>query len=242
MQGLIFSLSEYISSLTLSFLWTRTNIFLGVLWTLSIEFIFYLICFFIGKFTNVKLFLLQFFLLQCCFSAGYFLNNFYIQTLGYHAIYLLIICIGSTFYLSNKGTYNYFIKFLLTIYSILVCLFGFYLYKIGNIYEANYQQPGNLLLAALLFVISLTIFNIDKIKIPYIVSYLANLVYPIYLLHVAFGLLSIFFFRSYIENPYILLLIAILVSFAAASIMHTLIEVPFLNLGSNLIKLTRARK
>jgi peptidoglycan/LPS O-acetylase OafA/YrhL len=236
MQGLIFPLSEYIASLTLSFMWTKNNIFMGVLWTLSVEFIFYLICFSMGKFTNIKLFLSQVFLLLCCFFAGYFPNNFYVQTLGYHSIYLSIICIGSTFYLSNKSFYNYFIKFLLILYSILICLFGFYLYKIGNIYEPNYQHPGTLLLASALFTISLTIFNTDKLKIPYIVSLLANLVYPIYLIHVAFGLLSIFFFRSYIDNPYILVMIAVVISLLIAAILHISIEAPFINYARKIIK------
>lgn len=102
MQGLIFPIESYISSISLSFFYTGVGSIAGVLWTLAIEVVFYLIACAVGVFSYRRLVLVQAILLLLIFIGVHFKENHYAWIIGWQARFLLMITIGSAWFLAEK--------------------------------------------------------------------------------------------------------------------------------------------
>lgn len=242
-QGISFTLSSYLASWTLTYHVFGVAPVAGVLWTLVIEVLFYLCACILGKFSMHKLFLLQAVMLTILLVSVRFPNIFYLVLAARQAKYLLMIAVGSAIYLAEKET-DWHRKILFVSGAIFVSYFGSQLYKLVHEDTSTYNNPNTYFLGLGLFLffqwaakLSSAIFN----KLPNVFFLLADLVYPIYLLHATIGLGTMALMRSVTSEPYLLLLAAITASILLSWLLHKFIEVPGISQGRLLVKRLEAR-
>lgn len=233
-QGVYFSLSSYLASWTLTYPLLGVTPVAGVLWTLIIEVIFYVCACLIGKFSIYKLFLLQVGLLAIILASLKFPNEYYLMLAANNGKYLLMIAIGSAIFLAEKES-EWHSKISLVLGAFILSYLGFQLYKLGHEDVSTYNNIGTQLLAVALFLAFhwLATFNIFK-KIPHVIFWLSDLVYPIYLLHVAIGLGTMALLRPLTTEPYFLLTAAIASSISLSWLLHSCIEKPGISVGRKL--------
>lgn len=234
-QGIEYSLSSYIASWSLTYVLFGVIPVMGVLWTLVIEVIFYMISAAIGKFSVFKLILLQAALLICVL-LGVSNSGYYYGVLGKNAVFILYITIGVSFFLAEREEKRVN-KMALILNSVVISYLGFQFYKknLGSI--GTYENLGTHLLAVGIF---LALMVLDKMKffarIPKFVTWLSDLVYPMYLFHTALGLATMAVARSYFDNYIFMLCCAISITMLAAWIAHVAVEKPFIGLGRRFTK------
>jgi peptidoglycan/LPS O-acetylase OafA/YrhL len=114
---------------------------------------------------------------------------------------------------------------------------GFKIYKFGHNDTSTYQNFGSQLLALAIFYLfySTQKYTLGFMKKLPILYKIADLTYPLYLLHAAIGLGSIYFIRDYFDNQYVVVLLAIVISCLFAIVIHILIEKPGIAFGKFLI-------
>lgn len=229
-QGILFNAKSYLASISLTYFWLGVVPVAGVLWTLVIEVLFYLIAFLLGTFTLRKLVLVQSTLLLVILLGVLYREHYYVWLAGYQARFLLFILIGSSFYLAEKEQTS-LAKLAIFLPSIAFSYIGFQFFKIGKVDASSYEDIGNHLLSVAMFVSFYQLGPLLFKRLPKVVSALADLVYPFYLTHVAIGLVTMAFVRQYIHQPYPMLLSAILASLLASWLLHRFIEKPSINFG-----------
>lgn len=240
-QGIRFSVLSYISSISLTYLFVGVVPVMGVLWTLVVEVFFYLLACVVGKFTIYRLYALQTGLLMLIwFSYKYPAINS-LMLAAVQAKYMLMICIGSAVYLVERET-AWDRKIGLVGGALIISFLGFQLFNFGHVDGSNYATVGNHLLAFGLFVSFHLMGGMRSMRnfSPKILK-ISELVYPIYLVHAAIGLICMLFLRQFTSSPYILLLAAIFSSLFMAWILHVAVEVPGIALGRKIINKMRQR-
>lgn len=235
-QGITFELKEYLSSLSLTFFYTRIENISGVLWTLAIELLFYLIAFLIGRFTLQRLFFAQAILLLTILVGTLFPNHYHFWIIGWQARYILMITIGSAIYLAQKELkFSNQIQIILP--SLLMSFIGFQLFKFGQVDITTYETIGTHLLATGIFIVFIKLGPKLVSCVPQSIMRLADMVYyPLYLIHAATGLAAIAALRNLISNPYLLLTLAVIISVFFAWCVHILIEQPGIHMGRLIIR------
>jgi peptidoglycan/LPS O-acetylase OafA/YrhL len=208
---------------------------MGVLWTLVIEVFFYLISAAIGKFSVYKLMLLQAGLL-ICILLGASNGGYYLGLLGKNSLFILYITIGVGFFLAEREARPEY-KIALVLNSVVISYFGFQFYKNNIGSTGTYENLGTHLVVVSIFALLMTL---DKLKffarIPKAVTWLADLVYPMYLFHTALGLATMALARSFFNNHIFMLGSAIFVTIATAWLTHITIEKPFIGIGRRLTR------
>lgn len=234
-QGIIFDAKSYFASISLTYFWFGVVPVAGVLWTLVIEILFYLIAFLIGTFTLRKLVLVKSTLLLVILLGVLYREHYYVWLAGYQARFLLLILIGSAFYLAEKEKTT-LAKLATLLPSIVFSCIGFQLFKLGKVDASTYENIGTHLLSVAIFVVFYQLSPVLIKRLPELVSTLADLVYPLYLTHVAIGLVTMALVLEYIYQPYLMLLSAIVASLIASWLIHRFIEKPSINFGRRLTK------
>lgn len=234
-EKITFGVESYLASITLTYQWVGVVPVMGVLWTLVVEVIFYFIAFFIGTFTFKKLVLVQSTLLVVILLGVVYRDQYHFWLAGYQARFLLFILIGSAFHLAEMEE-PILAKLAILLPSIAFSYIGFQLFKLGKVDTTTYQNLSTHLIAVMVFLgfhqVGPALLKVKKFPKP--LSILADLVYSFYLIHVAIGLVTMALVREYIQQPYFLLLSAILTSLVASFFLHKCIEKPGINLGRKL--------
>lgn len=239
-QGIVFSLSSYLASITLTYEYLEITPVAGVLWTLVIEMIFYFLAFLVGRFTLGKLVFVQGALLALVCAGFLSKGQTLVWLIGYQARYLLMITIGSAFYLAEKEE-SLSEKISTVLPSVVFSFVGFQLFKTGGAPASSYENLGNLLLASAIFVFFTAGVSPFVKRLPFVVGFMADMVYPIYLVHSAVGLVFIAFLRNSLDEAYLLLAAAIVSSLVIAFVLHVLVETPGINLGRTAVRALKAR-
>lgn len=150
----------------------------GVDWTLRIEFFYYILIaliYFKNKF-NLKATIFCVVITSSLVIATYFYNENYFN---YRLIYLNFIFLGSLFYLLEKENFSNFKNNAYTAIAMVLSIFIFEIFRVDDIY----LLPGMLFGMAIflfLYFIHQTKFRINSSKF---VTFLGNLSYTSYLLH-----------------------------------------------------------
>lgn len=229
-QKITFDTKSYLASITLTYLWLGVVPIAGVLWTLVIEVLFYLIVFLVGAFTLRRLVFVQAALLLIIFLGVAYRENYNIWLAGYQSRFLLFITIGSAIYLAEKEKAG-LAKVATLLPSIAFSYVGFQLFKFGKVDASTYENVGTHLLLVSVFLFFYYFGPILIKRLPSVVSALADLVYPFYLIHAAIGFVTMVVVREYIPWPYLMLTLAILASLLVSWVLHYSIEKPAINFG-----------
>lgn len=237
-QGITFDAKSYLASMSLTYLWVGVVPVAGVLWTLVIEFLFYLIVALIGTFTLRKIVLVQSTLLLTILLGVLLKEHYSVWLAGHQARFLLFITIGSAIYLAEKEPVA-LKKLAILLPSIIFSYSGFQLFKLGKVDVSTYENIGTHLLSLAIFLGFYQLGPVILKCLPKMLTVLANLVYPLYLTHAAIGLVTMALVREYTNHPYHMLLLAILTSLLAAWMLHRFIEKPFINFGREFTKIKR---
>ena len=242
-QQIDFSPESYFSSWTLTYLYLGIAPVMGVLWTLVIEVIFYLVSAMMGRFSVIKLLMLQGGLLAL---LAYGSNQITpagsaIQTLANQSVYFLYICIGVAFYLAEQDPLIVH-KIAPIFQSLALSYIGFQFHKLGLGSAGTYENLGTHLVACALFGCMLLLHKLHIMtKIPAAASWFADLVYPIYLFHTAIGLATMAVARKFSSNSLLMVTAAVIVTLVVSWLVHRIVEKPFLRIGRKLTSATRQR-
>ena len=229
-QNISYGLPSYLASWTLTYSIFAVPPVMGVLWTLVIEVLFYLITALIGKFSTLKLILLQAVLLACIIiSAAY--KGYYSGVLAKNALFILFITIGIGFFLAeNENTIAK--KLTLVFNTTVISYLGFQFYKQNVGSSGTYENIGTHLLVVGIFA---ALMLLGKLKLlsrtPKFISWLADLVYPMYLFHTALGLATMALIRTHFDNYILMLTGALLVTVTTAWVTHIAVEKPMIKFG-----------
>ncbi|MHC2147790.1 acyltransferase family protein [Pseudomonas sp. 210_17 TE3656] len=227
-QGIVFNASSYFASLTLTYLIFGVVPVAGVLWTLFIEVAFYIFSAVIGRFSVYKLYAFQILLLVLIICSVKWPNYYYLTVVASQFKYMLMICMGSAIYLAEREE-CWYRRVSLVLGALVLTYLGFQYFRVGHEDISTYNNFGTQLLALSLFLFFYLISKLGYCNRS--VSLLADLVYPIYLLHTALGLGTMALVRGVTTNPYILLVSAILVTVIASWLLHKFVEVPSISAG-----------
>ena len=235
-QGIVFSLKNYLATMTLTLPIIHTNTMVVVIWTLIVEVIFYFICAIIGKYNWKKLLALEIFLwtfLILIVKLNLLDHDFYV----FHTKFILMILVGTSIFLSEEFS-KFWQKLLIIVPAFLSAYFSF-IFSMNFLKDnSNYNQISTHLLVIGLFLLLRFLFNkvnYEKLSQIFIIRGLADLVYPLYLLHCSIGLTAILILRDHLPQlpgrTYIILTAALLIVIILSSVVHILVEKPGIQLG-----------
>jgi peptidoglycan/LPS O-acetylase OafA/YrhL len=238
-QGIVFKPINYIGSITLLYnLLFLVPPIIGVLWTLVIEVLFYIISAFVKKFDFYKLIALYMFIFITVILCSKYENNYSIG-LAYNVRFLSFILIGTTIYLS-ESIKNVFNKILLVSSSAIFALATFQIYSLLFHDQTAYSSIGTHVLALIIFItfyiIQMRWSNNVFQYIPKTLLRTSDLVYPVYLTHTVFGLVTMYLLAREGINQYLIICGGVIISFIIAAIVHILVEKPSISLGKSIIK------
>ncbi len=215
----------------------------GVLWTLVVEVAFYFLSAIVGQFTYAKVMLIQLILGLMLLICFYFGGTERYWLLFSVSKYFLMILIGSSIFLAETSVVAWTLKISHIIFSLVVSLLGFWSFKIVYSDVSTYATVGTHFSAVGLFIIFFCLHKLNCLKrTPQVFIHLSELVYPIYLVHVAVGLIAIATLRNHLSNVYLLLISAGLLSIFVSWALHILIEQPFIRLGKRFSDRWRRKK
>lgn len=241
-QGISFSVSSYLASMTLTTAFFKITPVTGVLWTLFVEVWFYLIACIVGKFSFSRLVAVQTILLAFIYYSNHDKGD-YVTLVATNAKYMLFILVGTAIRLT-ECTKEKFDKITLVGSSFLFAYLGFKIFEISHLDESTYKNLGSQALALIIFLSLYTTQNWTKNtlkKLPLTFYKIIDLGYPLYLLHVAIGFVTIALLRDTINNNYMLLFCAVLASYFCSWIVHVLIEKPSIAYGKKLYSRLRSQ-
>ncbi|MGE8411566.1 MAG: acyltransferase family protein [Pseudomonas sp.] len=235
-QGLVFGWSNYIASFTLSYLVFGVVPVASILWTLVIEVLFYGFSAVIGKFSVYRLFAFQALILGVIVLSVKIPGSYYLMLVASQMKYMMIICVGSAIYLAERDS-SWPNRVSMVFGSVVLTYLAFQFYKVGHEDSSTYNNIGTQLLALGLFLGFKFISRFDFMhKLPKPIYWMADLVYPIYLLHAAFGLGTMALVRGFTHDPYVMLLMAITSSVFASWLLHRYVEVPGIAVGKSCVR------
>lgn len=238
-QGITFRPISYFASFTLSYEYLFVAPVMGVLWTLAVETLFYIVAAIVGKLNNDKIYLIYSFILCGIFFASE-IQNQYLSMFVHTLKFIAYILIGSSIYNFNKNK-NY--KNALAIISSFVIsytVFEVYQIKFGD--TTTYANFGSQFTALCIFSLAYTInlkwgFIYDRL--PRFVIYISDIVYPFYLLHAVFGLGTMYSVAQITDNQYMISIAGILSSLVISGVVHELFEKKFIQIGKSRVSRIR---
>lgn len=239
-QGITFTPLSVLSSVTLTNAFTGAVPVMTILWTLVIEVIFYACSALVGRFTFSKLVTLQAVLLMVILAGKEF-PNYWTGLLSKPALFIMVICIGSSIYLFQKET-DRLRKLAPIVLSVSLSYFSFQYYKLAIGSVGTYENFGTLFLALVLFLGFKSLGGaVQNLRFTVWVQKVADLVYPLYLFHAALGLSTMAYLRTYTNNPLLLLLAAVTLSFVFSWLIHVSVERPFMKVGKRVSFLLKVK-
>lgn len=229
-QGFQFTAWQIFATASLLYPFLGVPVFNSVLWTLVVEMLFYITVFLIGRFTILKLLGVQVaisFLIYCSIEYP---EVWVTQFLGWNARFVLMICIGCAIYLAEKQR-RPLVGFLLILWSLLLSYVGFKEYADHFDDTSTYQSFGTHTLVVLGFLSYKGYFSMFVSSKSPLISTLSELVYPLYLVHMSFGLTTMYLLKDYLDSNYMLFITAVAVSVLASAALHIVIERPGIQWG-----------
>ncbi len=193
---------------------------LGVVWTLIIEFKFYLLLALFGELTNKKTYAMVLLVAAMCtayyvvlllgVSPTVFFSNAIILDLHY----IILMLIGSSLYLAiadrQKAWYWRFAPPL-----FLVLAFNLIRHVVVHVLHIRPWQDINLVSQVVLFAFFLSCLGFQKYvtngHLARVVKYVSDITYSLYLLHLSLGIFLLSVLRDRIANQYVLVLSVMLV-------------------------------
>ena len=207
---------QFLHSIFLTFQFWNIEPIIPVLWTLVTEIAFYLLCFILGRFTHLKLMYGMGSVALVCFAAHFW----HLGPLEYIIKYILIILVGSVLYFLHTHEGNLWGNIGMLVTALLLWLIVF----IYTEPTAPYSQPSTLVItmAIVLF------FLFYPLKPLPCVAQLADIVYPLYLLHFTFGLTSMIIVKKFLsDNAYVMIVMAYIAVIGISFLVHYGVEKPF---------------
>jgi len=236
--------TDVLATATLSANFLGKPLSLGVAWTLIIEFEFYILLFFLGKLTQLKI-------LSLCtllFALSYINEAFRISSLSISSdtYYIIFMFIGSSVRLAYDDYKNTGRKFNLLpplLCSMIYFVNRFVFVNILMLHPAQDINFTSFLITIFMFLIfSLAGNYISKVKyIRAIVEQSSELTYSIYLLHLPLGIFLISRLRHAFSSDYLTLTITVMLITTFSFLTYKKIELPCMyafkkiNLSSNQI-------
>lgn len=221
----------------------------AVVWTLEIEIEFYLLCAcirpWINEFKVNRIFL---FVIVCfsVFITTLLLNKpIYSQKFSAYFLYLTSILqtnlnmltymlIGTVFYFLHQKKIS-----LQKGYTAITMMFGIFTYEWVKAHPAEKYR-------FFAFFLALTVFSLcahygNKLRVPKIFNYFAKISYPLYVVHCVVGYVFMRISINIYPSANLAIVVALLLSFTLASLVHVLIEAPSNNLGKKIARKLSAR-
>lgn len=236
-QGITFKPINFFASMTLTYSILLVPPIMGILWTLVVEVVFYLLAAIIRKFDIYRLIYLYAAIFAIIIVSAQFKNS-YTLTLAYNFKFVSYILIGSAIYLSEnlKNLYN---KIMLILSAAVFTFITFKLYSIQFNDTTTYPNIGTHFVVLFIFI---SLYMIE-IKFPVLLefiahslSFLSEMVYPIYLLHVSIGLGFMYILALKGFDQYLIIAGGVIASIIISKIVNIVIEKPAINLGKNINK------
>jgi len=237
-QGITFSITRIIATMTMMYKILSIPVISGVLWTLSIELFFYVLCAIVRKFTFKKIYLIllvTLILIYFCPSG-----NYHIDGIVTDLKWISIVLCGVTFNLVQREfkVGNVSAAFHMMFVTILsfIC-FNVYAHTFGD--GTTYPLLSTWLFAFAFFYFTV-FFNscmpdvFDK-KVFDPLYKLAELCFPIYLIHVAVGLTIMYQLRLMGWAPALLPFIGAAISILLAKLISWAVEKPSLYLSKKIV-------
>lgn len=237
-QGIIFKPISYIASMTLIYNFILVAPVMGVLWTLVVEVLFYLLSAFVGKFTYKKLIYIYACIIMLIIILPRYNTNSNTLYIASIIRYISFILIGTTIYLSEKVD-NLSEKIWMIFTSAVLSFSIFRLYYFIYTDTTTYPRIGSFAVTISIFIFFYILQNkYSRLfeHIPKFIYWSSKLVYPIYLLHVVFGLGTMYLLSKLTSNQYLILLGGLIASVAISILVHILVEEPFIKIGKKIIK------
>lgn len=246
--GIEFSLKSYLSSITLTFGLIGQPPVCPVLWTLVIEVIFYFICAITGKFNLKKLIALEILgIAVVALIAISKAENLY--SILFHTRFILMILIGSSIYVA-KNYSKLWQKAIIVLVGFLCSIIPYMsTHKILDMVQEYHRFLTHFLVLCLFLFLKYFFDKINTEKTGYMkwLAGFADLVYPLYLLHVSIGLIIEWFIRNWClaqsitPNSTLIVFIAFISVVLLSSITHIIIEKPSIYIGKTIVQKIKGR-
>lgn len=231
-QGLTFSPAEYLSTIFMYYQWTLGIPIMTLLWTLSVEIVFYLCAALLRKFRVWNVALFYNVILASVIASGWIsqqgmhrLYNF-CYDLRYCSFALLGVCL----YLSEgtQGRSRWMSAGLILVslgLNLIIFRGNRYLYGDTTTYPeiSTHLIPLGLFLVLRWLDKKEALGFMQRWKWP---SHLASLVYPVYLTHVVVGLNTVYWLSQTEINRYLVLAAGFVASFLCAQLVSWIVEKP----------------
>lgn len=225
-QGIKYPFEDYFFNATLLYPFFRLNAIIGVLWTLSVEFIFDIIAIHIKKFDLRNIFIAEIIITTICFRhiVHYSAEINYII---YFIKYIPLIFFGAALYevTQNKKWKTYILA------AILFFLgYGNIYIMIKNVYTAEtaYASIYTYIFAAFIWCTFklMSNKNVKWIVEPNkVIGFIGEISFLFYLLQLNVGLLVMYYIKIYFTtNAYIIVLGGIVATVAVSAIIHYGVE------------------
>jgi peptidoglycan/LPS O-acetylase OafA/YrhL len=161
-------------------------------------------------------------------------DGYYFKLLGTTSLYVLLILIGVSFFLVEKEP-KLANRVIIVTSSVLISFVGFQFHLSTDGSIGTYETLGTHLVASGFFgLLMIAGRGFGSTRAPKFITRIADLVYPMYLLHTAVGLSTMAVIRGSFNNHFVMLAGAIFVTILVAWVAHVTVEKPFIRLGRRL--------
>ncbi|MCI8512968.1 MAG: acyltransferase [Lachnospiraceae bacterium] len=228
-QGISFSSIRIMSTMFMLYEFFGVPAISGVLWTLSIELFFYILCAILQKFSILKIYAILF-ITVILIGVGPS-RSYYIDRIVTNLKWISIVLCSVTFRLAEKDHEtgnNHSIKHILFVPVISFICFNLYANNFGD--DSTYFHLGTYLLALSIFfgAASLNKYAPNIFDNPLLkpVYKLAEICLPLYLTHVAVGLPLMYQLKMWGFFPVLIPFIAACISILLAQVIHWCMDKP----------------
>lgn len=235
-----------ISTGTLSNQITGQPVSLGVIWTLIIEFKFYILLALVGRFNYTKILIIAFaFFLLLAVQIALALNGFYddasfflkfSNSIIHDSGFLMFMLCGSMMWFILQKKKDTAIG--LCILMALLALFNIYRFLSTKYLNIAFHQdigPVTQITSLALFCFCFFLNDLLRGTVGRSIGFISNITYSLYLIHVSIGLFLISRLRHTIDNPYLLLITVTILATITSAFTYRLIEKPGNDLGKRLV-------
>lgn len=228
-QKITFRPSQYLTSITLTYQVFGIAPFMGILWTLVIEVLFYLVAAAAGQ-VNKNTIVSIYILIAITGLIYREFPNSHTYNLFYNLEYVSFILLGATLHCAFHDRKSTIVGQFAPVGSALFA--NLVLFQMNRDILQDSTTYPNLFSHLIPLFLFLILAFLEKSapnfyeKIPAAVYQLSHLVFPVYTTHVCVGLTSMYWASTWGFNRYITVLIGFLMSFLVGKAIAAAIEVP----------------
>ena len=243
-QGITFDFWQWFSSVTLTYQFIRRGTVMGVLWTLTVEVVFYFLVMIYGK-PDGRFIVGGYLLTLVCGVLYAEFSNAVLYDAFYNMRYVCFCLLGVTLYCAEKREGTSIQRYLPTLGAFCANLLIFRIARERFGDETTYPNFFSQMIPLLLFQLLLIL---DKwtpkgfARIPKFLYGMSKLVYPVFLTHVAVGLTVMYYCSQAGLNRYLTPLAGAAVAFAVGKLIQIIIEKPSARWANQAITVYRAKK